>query len=97
MVQACSGWASALLQIAGAIASTTDVKACEIEVYIDNEEALTLHLLWGSSISSKIAGYTEQLIKEKSKLLTYILGIDSNKLNIVHSEFVNSSNCTSLT
>ena len=82
--------ASAVLQIADAIASTTDVKVCEIEVYIDNEEALTLHLLWGSSISSKIAGYTEQLIKEKSKLLTYILGIDSYKLNIVHSEFVNS-------
>jgi len=81
--------ASAVLQIADAIASVTGAEVREVELYPSNGD-LILHLKWGGSINHEVAEHTEQLIRSKSKLLTYLLGVSNSRVIIMHDEFINS-------
>ncbi len=83
--------ASAVLQVADALATITNVKIREVEVIIDaNCSSLILHLKWDRSTTSEIASYAERIIKEKAALLAFMLGISEKDITIIHDIFINA-------
>ncbi|MCD6428663.1 MAG: dual specificity protein phosphatase family protein [Desulfurococcales archaeon] len=83
--------ASAILQVADALATITSARIREVEVIMDAEgSSLALHLKWGEGAASEVADLAERIIKEKAMLLAFMLGINEKEIVIVHDVFTNT-------
>ncbi len=82
---------SAILQVADALATITSARIREVEVITDADGySLILHLKWEGSATSEIVDFAERIIKEKTVLLAFMLGINEKEIAIVHDAFTNA-------
>ena len=83
--------ATAILQIADALATITSERIREVEVIMDaDSSSLILHLKWDGSATSEIVDFAERIIKEKAVLLAFMLGINEKKIALIHDVFTNA-------
>ena len=83
--------ASAILQVADALATITSARIREVEAITDAcSSSLILHLKWDESATSEIMNFAEQIVKEKATLLAFMLGINEKEIAVVHDVFTNA-------